>query len=88
LRIFNNNSQLVRSLVQRVDQLEGNAPDPALPLNLQAETWTDFAEDTEVSWQILGNNGSDLTDSFEYRRYQGKWQLYSLTPQANLQIIL
>jgi hypothetical protein len=80
----------VRSLSQRVEQLEDNLQPPsAIVLNLAAEAWTDFALISDaLGFQVLDSGNTDLTDSFEYRQYQGKWQIYSLTIQSNLQIIL
>jgi hypothetical protein len=75
-----------------------------ITLTIPAQIWTDFGSATEVKeWQVLANDGegslpgvspgtrearSDLTDSFEYRQFQGKWQIFSLIAQNNLQIIL
>jgi hypothetical protein len=61
----------------------------AITLNIPAQTWTDFGSVVDIKeYQVLGNDGSDLSDSFEYRQFQGKWQIFSLTVQNNLQIIL
>lgn len=91
MRIYNNSSSspLVRSLLERVEQLEVNSQSSAIALNLPADVWTDFALVSDASeFQILDVLGNNLTDSFEYRQFQGKWQIQSLTIQNNLQIIL
>ncbi len=79
----------MRSLSSRVDQLEANDNPLAIALDLPADVWTDFALVSEAEgWQVLDSADNDLTDSFEYRQFQGKWQIQSLTIQNNLQIIL
>lgn len=89
MRIYNNGSQLLRSLQTRLEQLEQNNQNSTLILNLMPETWTDFALVAEIEkWQALSVDGIDLTDSFEYRQFNSKWQIFSLTAQSNLQVIL
>jgi hypothetical protein len=54
---------------------------------LPPSTWTDFASDTVADFRVLSEGNDDLTDSFEYRKSGGKWQLKSLVAQSNLHFI-
>ncbi|MGL4880085.1 MAG: hypothetical protein ACRC8K_03370 [Waterburya sp.] len=90
-RNFTSN-QLLESILVSLDQLGGsvrNENSTQINLNLIAETWTDLALTSDASeFQVLSSDNVDVTDSFEYRIFQGKWQIFSLISQNNLQIIL
>ena len=89
MRIYNNSSHNLRSLQERVEELEQNSQNSTLVLSLMPEDWTDFGLITDIrEWQILSADNIDLTDAFEYRQFNGKWQIFSLTAQSNLQVIL
>jgi hypothetical protein len=88
LRIYNNNSQLVRLLLDRVEQLETQSTAIVLA-SLPANTWTDFPTSNSPikDFEVLTATGKVITDGFEYRQNNGNWQIYSLIAQTNLQII-
>ncbi len=59
-----------------------------LDISISANTWTDFGSTLTVgSFQVLSQAKINLTDSFEYRQFQTKWQIKSLVNQNNLHII-
>lgn len=60
-----------------------------IDISLSADTWTDLGSSLTVgSFQVLSFDRVDLTDSFEYRQFQNKWQIKSLQDQNNLHVIL
>lgn len=78
------------SVFPNVNSNPGNGLDTSVvELSLNANTWTDFASALEVkTFEVLSFDKVNLTDSFEYRQFESKWQIFSLISQNNLQIIL
>lgn len=92
------------SPITQVSPNPNNSNTSVISISISANTWTDFGSVANIgSFQVLAGGNAplqgasstpasqakiDLTDSFEYRQFQTKWQIFSLQAQNNLHIIL
>lgn len=83
--------QLLEKISINLNQLVSNQisnSETTILLDVNAETWTDICDKSVSDFYILNSEMLDVTDSFEYRQFNNKWQIYSLVSQSNLQVLL